>query len=375
MGSFWLCLRRLICSSFSGCRSLHSVSPHAKRTGNRRDCRHTRTLSPPLPFPGLSIVIFTILLSSQNVSGGEFDFLHEHPGKMSATITGSHIQLKKTEAAAFKRNLEHLLSLLSRQPALKSPRGVEIKGYFRPNDYQPKTNKVPIPGFGYLRFHSYFRDTKTGKPVPFGFPTDEMFVSVNDPEKGLSACTVPGAPTRVFYEPNQVGELAGFPHYQLEGGTDVIVMSRSTVPPWIPLTREEYVKGWLANWQKQAAEAPAIDTITPQIVRSHQEALAVMTQEERRMQARELQWDPFQPTLAPVGSDEGQPLVRVNPAWFDPKLPRSAFQLITIMFSYSGTVKQDAPGPTEFGDIAPYRVWQALHTSDWAAISGALTDK
>jgi len=321
-----------------------------------------------------SVIVLSLSLSTAN-AGSEFDYLHEHPGKTSATVTGSHIKLSKAEAAAYKRNLERLLYLLAKQPTLASPQGVEIKGYFRPNDYQPKTNNVPIPGFGYLRFHSYFRDNKTGKPVPFGFPTDELSVSVNDPEKGLSACTVPGAPTKVFYEPSQVGELAGFPHYRLEGGTDVIVMSRSKVPLWIPLTREEYVKGWLASWQKQAAEAPAIDTVTPQIVRSHQEALSVMTPLERTMQARELAWDPFKPTLAPAGSDEGRPLVRVNPTWFDPKLPRSAFQLITIMFSYSGTLNQDAPGPTEFGDIAPFRVWQALHTSDWREISGALTDK
>lgn len=327
----------------------------------------------------LYVLVYTVILLSLLCSivhaGSEYDYLHEHPGKMFATITGSHPQLKKGESAPYKRNFERLRDLLAKQPVLKSPRGVDIKGYFRPNDEQPKTGRVPIPGFGYLRFHFLFNDRKTGRPVYFCCPTDEIFISVNDPDRGLEPCTVPGTPTKVLYEPNQVGELAGFPVYRFEGGTEVIVLSRSKVPPWIPLTREEYVKGWLTNWQKQAAEAPAIDTITPQIVRSHQEALAAMTPEERSMQARELAWDPFQPTLAPVGSDDGRPLVRVNPDWFDPKLPRSAFQLLTLKFSYSGTLNQDAPGPTEFGDIAPYRVRQALHTSDWAAISGALTDQ
>lgn len=375
MSSFWLSLRKLIYFSFSGCSSPRTYSPEVIRTVTRRGCRHTRTLSPSLPFPGLSIVIFTLLLSSQNVSGGEFDFLHEHPGKMSATVTGSHLALNKAESAAFKRNLEQLRTLLAKQPVFTSPRGVEILGYFRPNDYQPKTNKVPIPGFGYLRFHFYYLAKKTGKPVRICCTTDEIFVSVNDPEKGFDVCTVPGSPTRVFYEPNQVGKLAGFPVYRLQNGNEVIVLSRSSVPPWIPLTREEYVRGWLANWQKQASEAPAIDTLTPEIVKSHQAALAAMTPEEREMQARYYPANPFEPTLAPVGSDEGQPLVRANPAWFDPTLPRSAFQLIILQFNFTGSMNLDAPGPTIHGDIAPYRVWQALHTSDWAAISGALTDK
>lgn len=319
-------------------------------------------------------VIALCFLWTTAYAGSEFEYLHEHPGKSTATVSGANRALSKSESIAFKRNLERLFSLLAKQPTLAAPRGVEIKGYFRPNDYQPKSNKVPIPGFGFLRFHSYFRDHKTGKPVQFGFPTDVMGVSVNDPEKGPEVCTVPGSPTRVFCAPERVEEVAGFPLYRFNG-MDVLVLSRSNVPVWIPLTREEYVKAWLANWKKQAADSPPIDTITPQIVRNHQAVLDDMTPEERRMQAREFTWDPLQPTLAPVGSSEGRPLLKVNPAWFDPKLPRSAFQLLTITFSYSGTVKDDAPGPTEFGDIAPYRVWQALHGSDWREIRGALTDK
>lgn len=322
----------------------------------------------------LPVILLAISLGQCPCFAGEFDYLHEHPGKASATVTGTHKALSKGEAAAFKRNLERLRSLLVKQPALASPKGVEIKGYFRPNDQQPKTNKVPIPGFGFLRFHAYIRDQKTGRPVPFCCPTDEMAVHVNDPEKGPEVCTVPGSATRGFCAPERVEEVAGFPLYRFNG-MDVLVLSRSSVPVWVPLTREEYVRAWLANWKKEAADSPAMDTITPQIVRNHQAALDAMTPEERRMQAREFTWDPLQPTLAPVGSSEGRPLLKVNPAWFDPKLPRSAFQLLTITFSYSGTVKDDAPGPTESGNIAPYRVWQALFESDWREIRGALTDK
>lgn len=319
-------------------------------------------------------IFYLLIINSSSCLAGEFDYLHEYAGKVTTTVSGSHIKLNKIEANAFKCNLERLRNLLVKQPTLASPRGVEIKGYFRPNDYQPKTNKVPIPGFGFLRFHSYFRDKKTGKPVPFCCPTDEMAVAVNDPEKGPEVCTVPGFPAKVFCAPTRVEELAGFPLFRFNN-TDVLVLTRNKTPIWIPLTREEYIKGWLANWQKQAAESPPIDTITPQIIRNHQAALDTMTPEERRMQAREFAWDPMQPTLAAIGSAEGRPLLKVNPEWFNNKLPRSAFQLITITFSYSGTMKNNVPGPTEFGDIAPYRVWQALHESDWEEIGKALADK
>jgi len=48
--------------------------------------------------------------------------------------------------------------------------------------------------------------------------------------------------------------------------------------------------------------------------------------------------------------------------------------LITFRFVY-GPLDPDHPGPTEYGDISPYRVWEALHRSDWSAIGAALTSK
>ncbi len=323
---------------------------------------------------GLAWAVLLLFIVTLPAFGGEFDFLHEHPGKFSAPVA-SHIKLSKTEAAAFKSNLEQLRNLLAKQPVFNPPRGVEIIGYLRPNDSQPKTNNVPIPGFGYLRFHFYYLQEKTKKPIHICCTTDEILLSVNDPERGLDVYGASVFPAKTFYEPLQVGELNGFPVYRMDNGDEVIVLSRGTIPPWVPVTREEYVKAWLKSWQKIAEDSPAIDTVTPELVKNHQAALAGMSASERKMQARQYSWDPMEPTLAPVGSDEGRPLVRTNPAWFNPALPRSAFQLITLRFKYTGNLNHDKPGLTEHGDISPYRVWQALHTSDWAGISAALTAK
>lgn len=325
-------------------------------------------------FTGILCLFLLPAIQPAVCAAAEFTFLPEHPGSASASIS-SHRYLSKGDAAAFKRNLERLRDLLLKQPVFKPPRGVEVIGYFRPNDEQPKTSSLPIAGFGYLRFHFYHVAQKTGKPVRICCTTDEMHIAINDPGQGFERLGTTYFPSMVLYEPRQVGALAGFPVYRTTGGTEIIVLNRSTIPLWVPVTREEYLTAELKRWQKEAADAPAIDTLTPVVVRNHQAALAAMSPEERKMQARQFSWDPMQPNLAPAGSTEGQPLVRVNPAWFDPKLPRPAFQLITVIFSYSGNINHDDPGPTEYGDIAPYRVWQALHTSDWKEISGALTDK
>lgn len=342
--------------------------------------RHTIS-SPSHPNIRRLLVPF-LLLSMMSLaswaSAGEFDFLTEYQGKAKATVTVANqpkTLLHTADAASYKRHLERLRDSLLKQPVFNPPKGVEVIGYFRPNDSLPKNTRLPVPGFGYLRFHFYHRDPKTGKPIRICCTTDEIYVSINDPGKGFTPYTEFKFQTPAFYEPKQTGNVAGYPVYRMEGGDEMLLLNRSRVPMWIPVTREEYVTAALAYWEKLAAENPPEDTITPQIVSRHRAALAAMSPEERKMQARTQRWDAFEPSLAPVGSDEGQALVRVNPAWYDPKLPRSAFQLITLRFSYSGTMNPDTPGPTQHGDIAPYRVWQALHTSDWQEISTVLTGK
>lgn len=180
---------------------------------------------------------------SPSFAGSEFRYLPEHPGKMAITVTGSHIHLKKAESAEYNHNLLQLRNLLAKQPVFKSPAGVEIIGYFRPLDYQPKATTVPIPGFGYLRFHFYHLASKTGKPVYICCTTDEFFVSVNNPDAGLEVYGEQGFPTKAFYEPRRVGELQGFPVYRTESGNDVMVLSLGSAPLWHPVTREEFVTG------------------------------------------------------------------------------------------------------------------------------------
>jgi hypothetical protein len=333
-----------------------------------------RALSDVLSSPTRSLLILAIL-SPLAASAGEFTFLTEHPGRVSAPVTVANAlpsRLSRADAAVYKRNLERLRDLLISQPVFTPPRGVEVIGYLRPLDELPANTRVPVPGFGYLRFHFYHESSKTGLPVRICCTTDEIYLTVNNPDAGLDACGVPGLSGKAFYEPKQAGEQDGFPVYRMDNGDELIVLSRSATPPWIPLTREEYVNAWLKNWRKVAAESPPADTITPEIVRRHEAALAGMSAEERRMQARELAYDPFEPTLAPVGSDEGRPLVRTNPAWFDRSLPRAAFQLLLLRFCYTGNLNHENPGLTEHGDISPFRVWEALHTSNWTRISGAL---
>lgn len=330
----------------------------------------------------ISIVICCLVLALpcllvRPLPAAEFVFLPDHPGGFAATATVNNVpvsKLSKPDAAAFKQKLEQLRNLLAKQPVMQAPKGVEIIGYFRPLDEFPSAKNLPVPGFGYLRFHFYHR-AQNGKPVRICCTTDEIHVSINDPDQSFEVYGSHDFSTKPFYEPNLVGQVDGFPLYQTAGGDELLVFSRGSAPIWLPITREEYVAAWLKFWQKQAQQTVPQDTITPEIVRRHQQALARMQPEERAMQARSLTWDVYEPTLAPVGSTAGRPLVRVNPNWFDPDLPRSAVQLLILRFSTTGLMDQNHPGPSKTGNVSAYRVWQALHTSNWKEVSTIVTTR
>ena len=85
--------------------------------------------------------------------------------------------------------------------------------------------------------------------------------------------------------PRQTGELNGFPVYRTTSGDEILVLTRSTVPPWVPVTREEYANIWMRIWQKKAAGSPCV-ALFAQVVERHRETLAKMTAEERRMTTR-----------------------------------------------------------------------------------------
>jgi hypothetical protein len=325
------------------------------------------------------IVALISLLLFQPAFASEFDYLPDHPGTVKVDVSRANTSmygLSTADAAAFNANLERLRDLLIAQPDFDPPKGITIFGYMRANDYVPKVKGVPVPAFGHLLSQPCYRDKKTGQPVWLKFTTDEIVVRVNNPYEVLDPLGEEGANVKICYEPIRAGEINGFPIYRVGNGDEVIMLTRSDKPLWVPYTREEFVNRMTRFWQEQASKVPE-DIVSPAIVKGHKDFLARMSPEDRKAQARSYPGSQgiYEPGLAPVGSDLGQPLVKINPQWFDPSLPRSAFQLITILFHYSGNLDPDKPAPDEYGLVSALRLWQYLRTADWKAISGALTTK
>jgi hypothetical protein len=325
------------------------------------------------------VIALLSLMLFQSAFVAEFDFLPDHPGKVKVDVTRANTamhNLSAADAAAFNANLERLRDLLIAQPEFNPPKGVAIDGYMRANDQVPKVKGVPVPAFGHLLSQPCYRDKKTGQPVWLKFTTDEIVVRVNNPYEVLDPLGMEGDEVRICYEPKRTGEVNGFPIYRVENGDEFIMLSLSDKLPWVPYTREEFVNRMIRFWQEQA-DRTAADKLSPAIVKGHKDFLARMSPEDRKVQARSYPGSQgiYEPGLAPVGSDLGQPLVKINPQWFDPSLPRSAFQLITVLFHYSSNLNPDKPAPDEYGLVSAYRLWQYLRTADWKAISAALSTK
>ncbi|OFW10482.1 MAG: hypothetical protein A3H96_26415 [Acidobacteria bacterium RIFCSPLOWO2_02_FULL_67_36] len=320
--------------------------------------------------------LFVAVLASALLAAGSQDerqFVADHPGKVSVTIS-RHVNSETPAAlaAAFEANLRRMRDLLVAGPMFNPPLGVQVLGGLSPNSDSPEPSAphAPIVSTGFIQFYPYIVDRKSGLPVLFRFSTAEVNVSVNWPRASLEPNISEGQ-TYFYLEPERVGEMAGFPVYRRRDGDHILVMTRGK-PPWVPVTREEFVSLWLRIHQKNAA-GNARDTITPKVVEAHKAALASMTAEERRMPARYFRFNMMQPMLAPVGSTQGDPLVKANLDSFDTTVPRSAIQLISLRFQYAGDLDFDRPASTCSVDVL--RVWQMLQTSDWRAIGAALTQK
>lgn len=313
-----------------------------------------------------SLVAVAVSLVTSALLAGDIQYLPDTPGDavvdVSKVDTAAH-KLTPAEAAAFAKNLTALRDAIVAQKIFHPLAGAQVRGDLR-IDPERGTGKGPVPGYGHLRYYPSIQ-FKSGKRGFMEAANDEVVVFINTPAGGLERSN------GFFAQPVRAGEINGFPVFR-GNGCEYVVISRNGQLPWVPVTREEFVRAQAAVWKKQAAES-ALDPVSPKVAAAHDEALAKMSREERAMQARYLAWDPFQPMLAPPDSSDGTPLVKPGTSWIDPAAARSDIQLLIGQFWYGG-MDPDRPAPSDHGNIAPLRIWETLHKSDWTAI-GSIVKK
>jgi hypothetical protein len=349
------------------------------------------------------LILAAVWLEAENAGN---TYVPDHPGKASIIVETSNTPrygLKPAEASAFHAGLGRFRDLLLAQPVYHPTVGMFVEGYIRADGGGPVAKTEPVRGHGRIIYYPYVLNPKTKQTFRMIASDWVIEVFINNP---LGALAMSG---KYFYQPKPAGQLGGFPVYRDDGLNEAVILSTAGKPLWTPLTREEYLRICIEEIQRQIAKEKAeraksraelnpeqLAILSPkdraeierlmsdktavslyeQKLKLHQDALARMPPEERAMQAQygdPENGNPLVPQLAPAGKPGiGSPYVKVNPNWFDPSRPRSDIQLIIVKGWYGG-MDPDRPAINEWGNAANLRLWETLHTSDWKAISAALS--
>jgi hypothetical protein len=246
------------------------------------------------------------------------------PGRTASPLPGS------AESRTMKAQLDSLVAILRRNPALAEPRGFDVIG-----SETVESDELPeaVPGWQPLRGMVWFapqlwyRSCDTCAVVR----ADEGFgitIAVNDLRllmvQGMGGC---GGPV-VFLRPREVARIGGSPLF----GNGVLLIAARDVPPFLPVTRDEWIQAEI-NQGRNASGCHRPDYRAA----SWESLRSTWTPEERAAEA----WDraPGQPldkfqVLGAPGAPRSHQWVRANPALFDSTLARATPQTMTLTVGF-----------------------------------------
>jgi len=341
---------------------------------------------------GFSALIVVALARPGNNPLAQTKYLPNQPGEISVNVSQkSFDQVAKlckfspAEVSDFGRARQRLVNVIGLQPAAKPPRGVSLTVFVHA-DPPLGAGKAgmpsrPAPMTCIVHFNNILE--KDGKPVWGSDSPVEMTFSLNDPEhSGYDSANYESEyrdsmDRDIFYQPRTIGEAQGYMIYESRRGLEFVTLTRGKRPVWVPLTQEEFLKLEIRVTEKMLKESPDSGTnpANPFVARlaRHKAVLAAMSPAQRRAQAMYLRNEDLrEPDLAPQGSQDARPLVVVNPEWFDPSLPKSAVQLISVTFDYGPSFNPNDPKPGDDGSVEALRLWEMKRTIDWKSISSLL---
>lgn len=240
---------------------------------------------------------------------------------------------------AFLANLSALLEPLKVHPAYANPMGFEVAAQrgIR-GDYREKS-PAPIPGDLMVQTFFYYRSN--GKTEISGESTCTLFVNVNQLHHLVDLEVVKDEADVLFFPPKQIPWKADDP--TLVHWSTGRTVTRRTAPIWIPATKERFLKAWIWTTNQDihsyGAKAKA-NTFQQKALDGWGSTLASLSSAEKKAPAFVREDDTR--TLVTEQTPKAQPVVNFNPDFFDPKLPRTAMQLLHFP-GIATPVGSDAP--------------------------------
>jgi len=280
-----------------------------------------------------------------------------------------------------------------------------------------RSEAAPYYGRLWLRFH-WFGPGQNGEPAIGGEWYKDVVFSFNPSGLGADRLKVrlpDGRP--VDWVPKAWGHIGRVTLYASQPVRDYlfIVLANGRRPPWLPVSREQYLAARIRNLKDEDASGGVDETIAEKTaevrrirenfpaepsqddrdaLREAQEDLAQLKKQKAEMEAEKAAngdpvLDPLRAQLRRMSADErasqawlkrkdgelepagvGQPLVAFNPDYYDKARPRSDIQMIVVGFTFGGEDLHDIPPPFEdASQVSRHRLWEFLREVDWRQMS------
>src|SRR5579859_2163214 len=269
----------------------------------------------------------------------------DHPGRwtpLEARLPQRGRSPLPGESPVMKAQLDSLVVILRRNPALAEPRGFDIVGgetveQDELRDYHPGWQ--PVRGSVFFIPLLWYRpcdtcataraDEGVGITIVVNGLSMLMWPDPGEqPNEGMGGC---GGPM-VFLAPREVARIGGFP--LLSNG--VLLIAARAVPPFLPVTRDEWIQAQINQGRHESGcRGPDYRAVWWDSIWS------AWTPKERAMEAWDLPRGGREPpgphqVLGVPGARGGRPWVRANPALFDSTLARTTMQTMTLSIGFPG---------------------------------------
>lgn len=314
--------------------------------------------------------------------------LPDHPGRWNPLTLylrgGRTFGPTAAESRVMKSQLDSLVAVVRRTPALATPLGFETVGSETVEadrlsedvpGWQPVRGSLLVIPLLWYRSCDSCAAQRNGEGVGAQVAVNELGLMM--PGSGTGGC---GGP-EVFTAPREVARIGGYPLYS----TGAVLIAARDVPPFLPVTRDEWITAQI-NQGKNATgcRRPDYRAAWWDSIRG------TWTPGERAMEAWEVAPGPRPPgpfqILGTPGARGSHAYVRINPALFDSTAPRTAMQTIVLTVAFPRRDPRPLPRgarpPLPCSNPIPrspsHEIDQlAIHEAiwcnlDWAALRGLL---
>ncbi len=272
-------------------------------------------------------------------------------------------KMNTSELQKYHGTVEKLLNYLHNQPIAQKPSGVTLnvksRAAYIHDDHiaYPVKADERVKAEIYIPFCSLVQ--KNGK-VEYSCDEVSYVDLITNDESQIYESAMNYDMLEDHKAVNQYREIFILPRKLMDLGSGVflydwyyknrIIISRSDRQLWLPISNREYTNRMMIYHEASLKEGK----ITQMLLDALRNEIAAIPP-ELMSQPAYLNGNTLRPLTSICSSEEdsASALYKLNPAYFDPKLPRTAVQLITI------TIEGHADDP-DWGEINAHRVWEFI---------------